>query len=69
MKVCEHCGIEIHTHDGENLCAACDVAQANGDAARLARIRRNARRRERDAALRSLGLVKVRGALGGTYWE
>lgn len=23
----------------------------------------------RDDAMRSLGLVKVRGALGGTYWE
>lgn len=33
------------------------------------RERRNRIRRERDAALRSLGLTKVRGALGGTYWE
>lgn len=27
------------------------------------------RRAERDRALRDLGLKKVRGALGGTYWE
>lgn len=26
-------------------------------------------RRDKDDALRSLGLVKVRGALGGVYWE
>ncbi|MGD0768111.1 MAG: hypothetical protein ABSB42_07950 [Tepidisphaeraceae bacterium] len=30
---------------------------------------RSARRRERDQVLRDLGLTKVRGALGGTYWE
>lgn len=27
------------------------------------------RRRQREQAMRDLGLVKVRGALGGTYWE
>ena len=26
-------------------------------------------RKARDHAMRSLGMVKVRGALGGTYWE
>ncbi|MDQ1291959.1 MAG: hypothetical protein QG615_1769 [Nitrospirota bacterium] len=35
--------------------------------ARLAK-RREARK-ARDEAYRSCGLVKVRGALGGTYWE
>ena len=30
---------------------------------------RNRSRRERDDAMRSLGLVRVRGALGGVYWE
>jgi len=30
---------------------------------------RNARRRARDQAMRDLGLVKVRGAQGGVYWE
>lgn len=27
------------------------------------------RRQSRDDAMRSLGLIKVRGALGGAYWE
>ena len=31
--------------------------------------RRNRLRRERDDAMRSIGMVKVKGALGGTYWE
>jgi hypothetical protein len=30
---------------------------------------RNKARRDRDDAMRSLGMVKVRGNLGGTYWE
>jgi hypothetical protein len=29
----------------------------------------NTRRKERDQVMRDLGLVKVRGALGGVYWE
>jgi len=29
----------------------------------------NARRRERDQVMRDMGLKKVRGNLGGTYWE
>ena len=33
------------------------------------RIARNKARRERDQARRDCGLVKVRGNLGGTYWE
>jgi len=31
--------------------------------------KRNAARRGRDQAMRDCGLVKVRGALGGIYWE
>jgi hypothetical protein len=31
--------------------------------------RKNTARRERDQSMRDLGLVKVRGSLGGTYWE
>ena len=30
---------------------------------------RNRERRSRDQAMRDLGLVRVRGALGGIYWE
>ena len=33
------------------------------------RRRRNASRKARDQVLRDLGLTKVRGANGGTYWE
>jgi len=37
--------------------------------AMLRRVRRNAARRAKNEVVRSLGLVRVRGALGGTYWE
>ncbi len=46
--------------------------EAEAEAFRARRVKmdaRNATRRERDGVLRSLGLVKVRGGLGGTYWE
>lgn len=33
------------------------------------RKKRNARRKEIDDVYRSCGMVKVRGALGGTYYE
>ena len=35
----------------------------------IAAEKRNFNRRARDQAMRDIGLVKVRGALGGTYWE
>ena len=66
MKVCENCGIEIDGRDGDNFCRACDAAENKKT---LTRQRAKNRRRERDAVMRSCGLVKVRGALGGTYWE
>jgi hypothetical protein len=65
MKVCDKCGVEIYTKDGDSLCSECEDA-ANRE--KRLRGRREARRAH-DEALRSLGLVKVRGALGGTYWE
>lgn len=65
MKVCQNCGIEIGTKDGDNYCVKCDDA----DTHRRAQLRRNAYRRLRDQTMRDMGLVKVRGALGGTYWE
>lgn len=58
MKVCEKCGEEIATKDGDNDCGKC---RKKKDRAK--------RRKEREDVLRSCGLVKVRGALGGTYWE
>ena len=63
MKACEKCGVEIFTKDGENKCDACEAG----------RKRRNARARKQRAgladAMRSIGATKVRGNLGGTYWE
>jgi len=64
VKFCERCGIEIATKDGDNLCTDCGEAKANGK-----RLNRRKQRQEREATLRDLGLVKVHGALGGTYWE
>lgn len=31
--------------------------------------KRNQARRDRDQVMRDLGMTKVRGNLGGTYWE
>lgn len=69
MKFCESCGEEIYTKDGENLCTACEDAAESKTKAAARRAKANANRRAREAALRSCGLVKVRGALGGVYWE
>ena len=64
MKVCSRCGEEIGGRDGENLCRACepmtDVRQRR--ATRSARL-------QHERVLQDLGLTKVRGRLGGTYWE
>ena len=64
MKVCARCGEEIWTRDGDNLCAACDRAEGLGRGRKP-----SISRKAREDVMRSLGLVKVRGALGGTYWE
>lgn len=64
MKVCEKCGEEIGTKDGENRCEPCEEAVS-----RAKRAKASANRRARAEAMRSLGMVRVRGALGGTYWE
>ena len=67
MKLCNVCGNEIGTKDGDNTCRACeDLIDARRG--RMLK-RRAAARRERESLLRDLGLVKVRGAMGGTYWE
>jgi hypothetical protein len=66
MKFCEVCGEEIGTKDGENRCQHCEDIEDDGTAKKA---RAKANRKEREAALRLCGLVKVRGALGGTYWE
>ena len=66
MKVCEKCGLEIGTRDGENVCRDCDGTEGRR---RGAAVRAKANRQAREAVMQSLGLVKVKGALGGVYWE
>lgn len=65
MKACEKCGEEIWTYDGDGLCNACDKAAANGKTRKGAR----AQKRMMESVMQDCGLVKVKGALGGTYWE
>jgi hypothetical protein len=63
MKVCEVCGLEFGGLDGDNVCSDCRAKSA------AKRAKAKQRRRGIEAAYESCGLVKVRGALGGTYWE
>lgn len=65
MKVCGICGDEISTPDGENICVQCAETERQW----VKRQQRANQRKDREDALRSLGLKKVRGVLGGTYWE
>lgn len=53
LSTCEEC------RDGS--CKQCKAYK------RRKRAREN--RKAKDEAMKSLGLTKVRGALGGTYWE
>jgi hypothetical protein len=56
--------------DDPGLRLRCEAAEAEAAAARKRKLaRRREARRAREDVLRSLGLRKVRGALGGTYWE
>ena len=64
MKVCRLCGAEFDGKDGENACRECEETRSK---ARRARARAN--RKAREDVYASLGLTKVRGALGGVYWE
>jgi len=67
MKFCDICGNEINTRDGENTCRSCEDLADRKKGRTLQR--RAAARRIREGFLRNCGLVKVRGALGGVYWE
>ena len=62
MKFCEICGDEICTKDGENRCVNCEDKSG-------VRGRKRQLKNEREQVMRDMGLVKVRGAMGGTYWE
>jgi hypothetical protein len=67
MKVCTNCGIEIDTRDVDTMCQTCEDAEGNRKALTAKRRREN--RKAMDDAMRSIGMTKVRGAMGGTYWE
>lgn len=47
----------------------CDSVESDAVLAEVTRLRHNKARRSKDQAMRDLGLVRVRGALGGVYWE
>ena len=61
MKVCEICCGEIGTRDGDNKCTPCKKKANNK--------KRREAARARHAVLESCGLTRVRGALGGVYYE
>lgn len=62
MKFCELCMKEIDTRDGENRCPKCEEKP-------IAKKRSRLKRSEMDDIMGSLGMKRVRGALGGTYYE
>ena len=61
LSECAKCGKRTGTVfcNGRRLCVKCYQK----------RNRANANRRARNDVMRDLGLVRVRGALGGIYWE
>lgn len=89
MKVCEVCGDEIDTRDGENRCnkASCqnapeviedtrptfgigpDTRMTVGAVLQNKKKRKPRRRVSMADVAESLGLTRVRGALGGVYYE
>lgn len=66
MKVCEICGKEVWSNDGDNRCMQCDQLETKKAERRA---RNNTTRKTKEAIMRMMGLVKVKGELGGTYWE
>lgn len=66
MKVCNKCGIEIDGLDGDNLCPDCDGDLIPPSPKKKTR---SLSRKDREEVYRDLGLVKVKGQLGGQYWE
>lgn len=72
MKACENCGVEISRGDGAKLCQYCGSIEDLTRRTALGSEKRARAKRlleARQSVIRDLGLVKVRGALGGTYWE
>ena len=66
MKVCEKCETEIFTGDGDNKCPACERAAGENKKKKEKKKFDVAAKR---ALMTSLGLTRVRGALGGIYYE
>lgn len=64
MKFCQICGDEIYTKDGDNICLNCEDAEITH-----VRGKRRGIKKAREQAMLDMGLVKVRGAMGGVYWE
>ncbi len=64
--------VEINER-GYAYCCGCGVRQPDHDLADVKRDRerwnKRQARRAKEQGLRDLGLTKVRGAQGGTYWE
>ena len=60
MKICEKCGDEIFTKDGENRCKDCEKKK---------RKKNTLTSKQKDDIMASMGLTKVRGAMGGVYYE
>ena len=63
MKLCKICGREISTRGGINECNSCH----NSTNTKRAVLKQE--RKEQDSLLEDIGLVKVKGAMGGIYWE
>lgn len=57
---CSQCGCQL-VRVGATICPACRT--------KLRRARARAQRKANHEAMLSLGLVRVRGALGGVYYE
>ena len=66
MKFCEICNSEIATADGDNRCSGCEDHEVDS---KTKKARRNRQRRERHQVMIDCGLVRVRGELGGVYYE
>lgn len=62
MKFCGKCGVEIYTKDGDNKCPLCNSGKTKKDVAK-------ANRQARHQAMIDLGLVRVKGAMDGIYYE
>jgi len=70
MKVCKDCGVEIFTRDGVNRCEACeDIVDSDIILNQKKKVRRRRRKSAMQEAAESCGLVRVRGAMGGIYYE